>query len=1025
MLGASCLLGLGGCSSGSSTTPPPPDTTSPTAPANLMATATLATSVNLTWTASTDNVGVAQYKVERCQGAACANFAQIATPAASTFNDTGLTASTAYSYRVRAADAAGNNSTYSNVFSATTPASTDTTPPTAPTNLTATAASSSQINLAWTASTDNVGVTGYKVERCSGSGCANFTQIATPTGTTFNNTGLTASTSYSYRVRANDAAGNNSGFSNTSSATTPAGADTTPPTAPTNLTATAASSSQINLAWTASTDNVGVTGYKVERCSGSGCATFTQVATPTGTTFNDTGLTASTSYSYRVRATDAAGNNSGYSSTSSATTPAGADTTPPTAPTNLTATAASSSQINLAWTASTDNVGVTGYKVERCSGSGCTNFTQIATPTGTTFNNTGLTASTSYSYRVRANDAAGNNSSYSNTATTSTSATGNISVTISPRRGGITTAQALTISATVKNDVGAAGVMWSTTGGTLTGQTLTGAKFSSTTPGAFTITAKSNADNTQSVAATIGVTDLTAVATYHNNISRDGTNPQEYALTASNVNSSSFGKLFACAVDGEVYAQPLWVANVAIGGGNHNVIFAATENDSVYAFDADASPCKQYWKTTFLGTGITPIQPGDTGEAGDINTMIGITGTPVIDPVSQTLYVVAKTKEPTGYHQRLHALSLIAGTEKFNGPLDLTDAITVPGNGDTGDSSVGCQSTSGNVPFCPLRAGQRAGLALVNGFVYVAWASHGDQQPYHGWIMRFLASDLSQPPVLYNDSPNGREGGIWMSGGAPAFDSSNNLFVITGNGDYDGVTEFGDSFLKLNNSLVVQDWFTPSVQSTLDGADLDLGSGGAVILVDIPTSTFPHVLIGGGKGTSELGQIYVVNRDTMGKNASSDKSVQQFDLGGMIYSTAAFWQNTLYIAGVGTKLKAFALNGTTSTFNTTPTSVSTHTFGFPGTTPAISSAGTTSGTGIVWALDTNSTTAGNASGSNGPAALFAYDVRGLNTLLYSSDTTIGAPNAAGNAVKFCVPTVANGKVYVGTQTEITVFGLLP
>jgi fibronectin type 3 domain-containing protein len=811
-----------------------------------------------------------------------------------------------------------------------------------------------------------------------------------------------------------------SGCSSGSSA--PPAPDTTPPTAPTNLTATAASATQINLAWTASTDNVGVTGYKVERCLGAGCANFAQIATATTTTYNDTALTASTSYSYRVRANDGAGNNSAYSNTASATTQASTDTTPPTPPTNLTATAASATQINLAWTASTDNVGVTGYKVERCQGSGCANFAQIATPTAITFSDSGLTGSTSYSYRVRATDAAGNLSGYSNTATTSTLASGNISVTISPPRGGITTAQTMAFTATVKNDVGGAGVTWSTTGGTLAGQTATAAMFSSTSAGAFTITAKSNADNTQSAAATIGVTDLSGMLTYHNDLARDGTNTREFALTPANVNSGSFGKLFSCQVDAEVYAQPLWVPNLAIGGGNHNVVFVATENDSVYAFDADANPCRQYWQKNFLGTGITPVPPGDTGEAFDINKKIGITGTPVIDPVSLTLYVVAKTKEgSTNYHQRLHAMSLIDGTEKFNGPLDLSPSITVPGIGDTGDSSVGCTSTPGNVPFCPLREGQRAGLALASGHVYVAWASHGDHQPYHGWIMSFNASNLAQAPVVFNDSPNGRESGIWMSGGAPAFDSSNNLYVITGNGDYDGVNDFGDSFLKLSSGLALQDWFTPSVQATLDGADLDLGSGGAVILVDLPSSTIPHVVIGGGKGTNQLGQLYIVNRDNMGRNATTDKVVQQFNLNGMIYSTAAFWQNTLYAAAVGQSLNAFALNTSTSMFNTVATSQSSHFYNFPGTTPSVSSAGTTNG--IVWALDTNSTTAANASGTDGPAVLYAYDAMNLGTELWDSSQGMG--NAAGFAVKFCVPTVANGKVYVGTQTEITVYGLIP
>ena len=603
------------------------DTTPPTAPSNLTATAASASQINLAWTASTDNVGVTGYLVERCSGAGCTNFAQIGTPTSTSFSDTGLTANTSYSYRVRATDAAGNLSNYSNIATATTtgttggtikfiqgnyavpssattvtvtfkaaqtagnlnvvvvgwndasttvssvtdtsgntyvravgptvgggisqsiyyaksiagaaananivtvtfsaaanapdirileysglnttapldvtaaasgrgtsvssgsatttsanelilgattvsattsgvgsgftkriqtvpdsdlvedqivtatgsyaatstvtggtwvaqmatfsasPSAGDTTPPTAPSNLTATAASASQINLSWTASTDNVGVTGYLVERCSGAGCTNFAQIGTPTSTSFPDTGLTANTSYSYRVRATDAAGNLSDYSNTATATTTPGQDTTPPTAPSNLTATAASASQINLAWTASTDNVGVTGYLVERCSGAGCTNFAQIGTPTSTSFSDTGLTANTSYSYRVRATDAAGNLSAYSNTATATTTPGQDTTPPTAPSNLTATAASASQINLAWTASTDNVGVTGYLVERCSGAGCTNFAQIGTPTSTSFSDTGLTANTSYSYRVRATDAAGNLSNYSNIAT--------------------------------------------------------------------------------------------------------------------------------------------------------------------------------------------------------------------------------------------------------------------------------------------------------------------------------------------------------------------------------------------------------------------------------------------------------------------------------------------------------------------------------------------------------------------------------------------------------------------------------
>jgi hypothetical protein len=604
-----------------------------------------------------------------------------------------------------------------------------------------------------------------------------------------------------------------------------------------------------------------------------------------------------------------------------------------------------------------------------------------------------------------------------------------VSVSLTPVRGGAVTGQSVSFTATVQNDVGAVGVSWTETGGTFTNSTATSVTFSSTTAGSFTITATSNADTTKSASATIGVTDLAGVTTYHNNVSRDGTNLREFALTPANVNSSTFGKLFSCPVDGDVYAQPLWVPNLTIASGTHNAVFVATQNDSVYAFDADAKPCHTYWQKSFLSAGVTAVPFADTGTS-DINKPIGITGTPVVDVVSKTLYVVAKTKEGAGnYHQRLHALNLADGTDRV-AAFDITPAVTVPGVGDTGDSSVGCTSTPGNVPFCPLREGQRAGLALVNGTVYVAWASHGDNQPYHGWIMGFNAATLARVST-FNDSPDDREGGIWMAGGAPAIDSGNNLYVITGNGDFNANSaslpnrDYGDSFLRLTSGLVVTDFFSPSNQSSLDGADLDLGSGGAVVLIDLPApAPHPHLLVGGGKGSSFNGEVFVLDRDNMGHfNSSSNNIVQTFALGGGIFSTGAFWQNTLYMAGVGQPLKAFALNPSTSLFNMAAGSQSAHAYGFPGATPAVSSSGTTNG--IVWALDTNSTSAPNASGTDGPAVLYAYDALNLSTQLYRSDTTIGAANAAGNAVKFGVPVVANGKVYVGTQTELTVFGLLP
>ena len=402
------------------------DTTPPIAPSNLSATPISANQINLSWGASTDNVGVTEYTIRRCTGASCTPTTVIGTvTSGTTFQSMGLTASTTYRYAVIASDAAGNDSAASNTATAATTAATDTSAPTVPTGLTATATSSSQINLAWQASTDNVGVTEYSIYRCSGNGCVPSGPIGTvSSGTTFQNTGLAAGTTYTYAVTASDAAGNDSAFSLRATATTPAPTDTSAPTVPTGLTATATSTSQINLAWQASTDNVGVTGYTIRRCTGVSCTPTTTIinTVTSGTTFQNTGLTASTTYTYTVSARDAAGNDSAASNTATAATTAATDTSAPTVPTGLTATATSSSQINLAWQASTDNVGVTGYSIYRCSGAGCSPATNVGTATsGTSFSNTGLTASTTYTYAVTASDAVGNESAKSTLAAATTS----------------------------------------------------------------------------------------------------------------------------------------------------------------------------------------------------------------------------------------------------------------------------------------------------------------------------------------------------------------------------------------------------------------------------------------------------------------------------------------------------------------------------------------------------------------------------------------------------------------------------
>jgi fibronectin type 3 domain-containing protein len=394
-----------------------PDTTAPSAPSGLTPNVVSISQINLSWSPSADNVGVTGYRVERCQGATCTNFAEVGAPTATNFPNTGLAANTAYRFRVRAVDAAGNLSAYSAIATATTLA--DTSAPSAPTGVTPTVVSTSRIDLNWSASSDNVGVTGYRVERCQGAACTNFAQVGTPTATTFSNTSLATNTTYRFRVRAADAAGNLSAYSAIVSATT-LGGDTTAPSAPTGLGATAQSPTQVNLAWTASTDNVGVTGYRVERCQGAGCTNFAQVATPAATSYNDTDRLPSTTYRYRVRAADAAGNLSAYSSIATATTPGIPDTTPPSATTGLAATAAGGGQVDLSWSAATDNVGVAGYRVERCTGAGCTDFAQVATATATNHSDSGLAALTTYRYRVRAADAAGNLGAYSNVAEATT-----------------------------------------------------------------------------------------------------------------------------------------------------------------------------------------------------------------------------------------------------------------------------------------------------------------------------------------------------------------------------------------------------------------------------------------------------------------------------------------------------------------------------------------------------------------------------------------------------------------------------
>lgn len=635
-------------------------------------------------------------------------------------------------------------------------------------------------------------------------------------------------------------------------------------------------------------------------------------------------------------------------------------------------------------------------------------------------------------------------------ATITVTSTAAISVAISPKRSGLAITQSMPVTATVTNDVGAAGVTWSASGsacsgtscGTFTNVTSTSATYvAPSVAGTYSITVTSVHDVTKSASNSIGVTDLSGVLTYHNNLSRDGTNTHEFVLTTSSVNKSTFGKLFSCQADGAIYAQPLWVPNLPLAGSVHNVVFVATQHESLYAFDADASPCTTLWHVSLVdlahgGTaGETSVPSAGTGALvgsgyGDISPEVGITGSAVIDPTTNTLYVVSKSvNASTQFFQRLHAIDITTGKERVT-PRSIDSTISVAG--------TGAGSVSGQVAFDPRYESQRPGLVLSNGVVYVAWASHEDHDPYHGWVIGFSASTLA--PVanaVFNTTPNQvgtlsySRGGIWMGGGAPAVDASGNLFFITGNGTFDansGGSNYGDSVVKLSTAsgLSVADYFTPLDQATLDANDTDFGSGAATILVDQPTGPVTHLLIGGGK----QGNLFVLNRDNLGKfSSSTNQVVETVNLGNSIFATSVFWQNNLYVAGVSGALKQFAFNPATGQFNGSPSSQSTNTYGFPGATPSLSSNGTASG--IIWALD-NTLYCTPQSPGCGATVLHAYDATNLATELWNSSEAAGNRDLAGHAVKFTVPTVANGKVYVGTRGndstvlgELEVYGLLP
>jgi hypothetical protein len=518
------------------------------------------------------------------------------------------------------------------------------------------------------------------------------------------------------------------------------------------------------------------------------------------------------------------------------------------------------------------------------------------------------------------------------------------------------------------------------------------------------------------------------VLTFHNGPARTGLNDHEIILNPSNVNPNSFGLLFNLPVDGKVDAQPLYVSSAAIAGGHgrKNVVVVATEHDTVYAFDADAGTL--YWKISLLaGTEI----PSDNRGCTQVTPEIGVTATPVIirdagNPGTIFLVAMSKTngKKATIYHQRLHALSLADGSERAGSPVEIQASFPGKGPGNNG---------AGHVIFDPANYKERAALLLHNNVVYTSWASHCDISPYTGWIIGYHVRSLAQVRVLNVDPngyptskflPDGSGNSFWGSGAGLAADNSGFIYGLTANGPFDErlvsgfpkTGDYGDTFLKLSSqSLSVVDYFTPYNQAQEAGADGDLGSGGVLVLPNLTRASGEVVHLGVAAGKD--GHVYLVNRDRMGKinlKTSDNSNVYQDipnALGGSVFASPAYFNGYLFYGAVGATLKQFTFRD--GMLSTNATSATTNSFGYPGTTPSISSSHDASG--IVWAYENT---------PSGAAVLHAYNALDLTQELYNSTQAPNNRDAFGAGNKFIVPTICNGKVFAATTNSVGVFSLL-
>jgi hypothetical protein len=505
-------------------------------------------------------------------------------------------------------------------------------------------------------------------------------------------------------------------------------------------------------------------------------------------------------------------------------------------------------------------------------------------------------------------------------------------------------------------------------------------------------------------------TQHTDVVTYKNDLARTGQNLTESVLTPGDVNPSRFGLLRILAADGKVDATPLYLAALTVQGASHNVVFIATENDSVYAYDSDSGAL--LWHVSLLGAG-EAVKDVPSSGCQQVEPTIGITSTPVIDRGAGAhgiIYLIAMSLSSASntYHQRLHALDVSTGAEALGGPVDIAASYPTLG---------------GTTSFDAAQYVERAALLLVSGTLYTSWTSHCDTPPYTGWIIAYSASTLVRTAV-FNAAPNGGGVGpaIWMSGDGPAADAAGNVYVLTANGAFETTLDangfpnqgdYGNSFLKLSlagGTLTVSDYFTMYNEVEESGDDMDLGSGGIMLLPDLTDGggVVRHLAVGAGKD----GNLYVVNRDTMGRfNSTGNQIWQELSeaLGGGIFSSPAYFNGAVYYGPNGGALRAFALKA--AQLAGVPASATAVRFAYPGASPAISANGASNG--IVWAHE-----------NTNPAVLHAYDAGNLAHELYNSSQAANGRDQFGAGNKFITPVIADAKVFVGTQSGVAVFGLL-